>query len=619
MPRLDLDAHLQETQAFRARIVAAGVFAVTLIGVLAFRLAYLQVVEYELHATRSDENRLKIIPVPPTRGLIFDRNGVLLAENRPSYTLEITPEQVRDMEATLAALHDLVTIDAADLQRFHRMRRRKPGFEGIPLKVQLTDEEVARVAVNRHRLGGVDVTSRLNRHYPLGEALVHVVGYVGRIDEDELKRLENPGDYAGASHYGKVGVELAYEDALHGSVGLRRVEINAQGRVVRVIEDAPSVPGQTLYLSVDSRLQQTALEALGDRNGAVVAMDPRNGDVLAMVSKPGFDPNRFVNGIDAPGYRRLRNDRGRPLFNRALRGQYPPGSTLKPFFGLASLEDGVNTAERTMFAGPYFQLPGQDHKYRDWKKTGHGWVDLDKAIVQSCDVYFYDLAVKMGIDRMNAHMRRFGLGEPTGLDIRGEVGGLFPSRAWKRRVKGQIWYPGETVITGIGQGYVLATPLQLANAAAILANQGRGFRPRVVYAVGDPAGGEAEEQPPRLRPAVPVVDSAHWDGVIRSMMRVVHAPNGTAQNIGEGLDFKIAGKTGTAQVFSIKQEEEYDEEKIAHRLRDHALFIAFAPVEAPVIAVAVVVENGGSGGGVAAPVARALLDRYFADAGRSRS
>ena len=616
MAHLDLETHIHEIRTFRARAVTAGLFTLLLIGILASRLVYLQIINHELYATRSDDNRLKIIPVPPARGLIFDRNGVLLAENRPSHTLEITPEQTPDMDAALASLQKLVKIDESDLKRFRRLSRRKPDFEGIPLKTRLTDHEVARLAVNLHHLRGVEITSRLNRHYPLGEEMVHVVGYVGRIDEDELKNLEDPTNYAGTSHYGKVGVELAYEDTLHGTVGLQRVEINAQGRVVRVIEDVPPAPGQTLYLSVDSRLQRVAMDALEDYNGAVVALDPRNGDILAMISKPGFDPNLFVNGIDAPTYRRLRDNDDRPLFNRALRGQYPPGSTLKPFYGLASLEEGVNTAERTMFAGPYFQLPGQDHKYRDWKKSGHGWVDLDKAIVQSCDVYFYDLAVKMGIDTMNKHMRRFGLGEPTGLDIRGEERGLFPSREWKRRAKGQVWFPGETVITGIGQGYTLTTPLQLANATAILANRGRGFHPRVVRAVQEPTGGGMEEQPSRPRQAAPIQNPAHWDAIIQSMVNVVHAANGTAYRIGQDIDqnigFKIAGKTGTAQVFTIKQEEEYEEEDIHRKLRDHALFVAFAPVENPRISVAVIIENGGPGSATAAPVARKLLDEYFA-------
>ncbi|MGB0722925.1 MAG: penicillin-binding protein 2 [Gammaproteobacteria bacterium] len=612
MATYNLDTHVKEIRIFRGRTLVAVLFSFLLMAALAARLVYLQVLNHEVYATRSDENRLKIIAVPPIRGLIYDRNGVLLAENRPSYTLEITPEQTPDLDAALDELGKLIQLDERDLKRFHRLRRRKPAFEGIPLRTQLSDEEVARIAVNRHRLRGVEIATRLTRHYPAGTEMAHVVGYVGRIDEDELRKLEDPANYAGTNHIGKVGVESAYEDTLHGFVGLRRVEINAAGRVVRVIEDIPSQPGQNLYLSVDSRLQKVADEALGDYNGSVVAIDPRNGDVLALVSKPGYDANLFVNGIGVKDYRALADDRKRPLFNRALRGQYPPGSTVKPFFALASLEMGLNTYDRTMFAGPYFQLPGQSHKYRDWKKTGHGWVSMDAAIVQSCDVYFYDLAVKMGIERMHDFMSQFSFGKRTGIDIGGEVGGLFPSPEWKRRAKGQVWFPGETVITGIGQGYTLSTPLQLAAATATLGNRGIGYKPRVVHAVKDPATETQAEQPPRSQDPMPITEQDNWVNVIQSMVNVVHSPRGTARRISRGLgDIHVAGKTGTAQVFTVAQDEEYNEDEIAHHLRDHALFVAFAPAEAPEIAIAVVVENGGHGGSTAAPVARKVLDQYF--------
>lgn len=610
MSHLDLDTHIHEVRIFQGRVAAAVVFVLILILALVTRLTYLQFFEHEHFATRSDDNRLKLVPVPPTRGLIYDRNGVLLAENRPSYGLEITPEQVKDLPDTLERLAEFIEIRESDRRRFEKLRRRKPAFEGIPIRFHLSDDEVARFAVNRHHFPGVDIQARLSRYYPAGNELVHVVGYVGRIDERELQKVDQA-NYAGTSHIGKVGVEAAYEDILHGKVGHRRVEINASGRVVSVIEEEASTPGETLYLSIDSRLQKATENALGDHNGSVVAIDVANGDVLAMVSKPSYNPNLFVNGIDTRSYARLRDDRSRPLFNRALRGQYPPGSTVKPFFGLASMEMGLNTAERTMYAGPYFQLPGDSHRYRDWKKTGHGTVDLRKSIIQSCDVYFYDLAVRMGIDRMHSYMSSFGFGTKTGIDVGGEVSGLFPSREWKRRRKGLAWYPGETVITGIGQGYTLSTPLQLASATATLANWGKGFHPRLVRNIQNPLSGDMREQPPRQRKVVDIVSQPNWDAVFDSMIGVIHAPNGTARRIKKGIDFQIAGKTGTAQVFTVKQDEEYKENDVPKHLRDHALFIAFAPASAPRIAIAVIAENAGHGGSVAAPIARAVMDQYF--------
>ncbi|MGB1109980.1 MAG: penicillin-binding protein 2, partial [Gammaproteobacteria bacterium] len=571
MSHLDLDTHVQEVRIFQSRAMAAMIFVLLLIAALLSRLTYLQLTQHEHFATRSDDNRLKLVAVPPTRGLIYDRNGVLLAENRPSYGLEITPEQVKNLPETLDRLAEVIEIREADMRRFEKLRRRKPSFEGIPIRFHLTDEEVARFAVNRHHFPGVDIQARLSRFYPAGNELVHVVGYVGRIDERELQRVDQA-NYAGTSHIGKVGVEAAYEDALHGTVGHRRVEINASGRVVKVIEEESSIPGETLYLTIDSRLQKVAEQALGDNNGSVVAIDVTNGDLLAMVSKPSYNPNLFVNGIDSRSYGRLRDDRSRPLFNRALRGQYPPGSTVKPFFGLASLEMGVNTADRVMYAGPHYQLPGDTHRYRDWKKTGHGLVDMRKSIIQSCDVYFYDLAVRMGIDRMHDYMSAFGFGSKTEIDIGGEVSGLFPSREWKRRRKGVAWYPGETVITGIGQGYTLVTPLQLASATATLANNGKGFHPRLVQGIENPVSGELVAQPPRIRKPLDIQQQSHWDAVFDSMIGVIHAPNGTARRISRGIDFQIAGKTGTAQVFTVAQDEEYDEDEVARHLRDHALF-----------------------------------------------
>lgn len=617
MERVALNDHLREIRLFRGRVIAAIVFFALLILVLIARLYWLQVLQHAHFRTLSEDNRVKIFPIPPTRGLIYDRNGTVLAGNLPSYALEITREQVDDLDATLAALGEIVTVSAADLRRFQRLRWRKRAFEGIPLRLRLSSEEVARLAVNRHRFPGVEITAGLTRHYPQGGPLGHVVGYVGRINERELERIDEA-NYAGTNHIGKTGIELTYEDVLHGSVGYRRAEVNAVGRLVRELDVSPPDPGRNLYLTIDHRLQHAAEEKLEGRSGAVVAIDPNNGEVLAMVSNPGFDPNLFVNGISSKAYSALRDDAERPLFNRVLRGQYPPGSTVKPFYALAGLETGAVDADHRIFCPGYFTLPNdEDHRYRDWKKTGHGWTDMNKSVVQSCDVYYYELAVKLGIDRMHGFMDHFGFGRVTGVDISGELGGLMPSREWKRRAKGQAWFPGETVITGIGQGFTLVTPLQLAAGTAVLSNRGIGYRPHVVSAEENPITGEIAIIDPEALPPVPRKNDANWDATLKAMFDVVNSPAGTARRIGIDAPAHIAGKTGTAQVFTVGQEEEYKEHEVRAKLRDHALFMSYAPYEDPQIAVAVVVEHGGHGGSAAAPVARAVYDAFFAAQGVS--
>jgi penicillin-binding protein 2 len=611
MPRhVTISDHQQEQRLFRARILAALVFVSVLVAILVARLLWLQVLQHDHYITASEDNRLKVQAAPPSRGLIYDRNGVLLAENQPSYQLEVTPEQVEDMDATLKALGEVVELRPADLKRFRRLLRRRRAFEGIPLRFRLNDDEVARFAVNRHRFPGVDIQARLSRHYPLGKDTVHLVGYVGRINERELQKLD-PAAYSGTTHIGKVGIEKTYEEELHGHVGHRRVEINAQGRVLRVVDQTPPRQGHNLYLSVDIRVQQAAIEALGDQTGAVVAIDPRNGEVLALVSTPVYDPNPFVNGIEAGPYRALRDDPERPLFNRALRGQYPPGSTYKPFIAMAGIDGGFIAPDYKVPCNGYFTLPGDDHRYRDWKKQGHGPTDMHKAVVQSCDVYFYQLAHRMGIDAIHDFLSQLGLGRRTGIDIVGELGGLLPSRSWKRRAKGLTWFPGETVIAGIGQGYNLATPLQLAHATAIVAARGKGFRPHVLYATEDPTSGEINVFEPQPLKPVTVHSETNWERIHAAMADVVHGLHGTARRIGLDSPYRIAGKTGTAQVFGVKQDEKYEAHKLTRKLHDHALFIAFAPVEDPRIAVAVVVEHGGHGGSSAAPVARKVMDAYL--------
>lgn len=601
---------IRERQLFIGRMLFAGVVVLLLLGGLVSRLIYLQVISHEHFTTLSRDNRVKVVPIPPTRGQIYDRNGLLLAGNRPAYSLEITPEQVKDLDATLIRLGQVVSISEDDLERFQKLRRRQRRFESIPIRLQLTSEEAAAFAVQRHRFPGVDIAARLVRHYPLGAEAAHVLGYVGRISRTDLERIDQS-QYAGTSHIGKLGIEKTYEEQLHGRVGLERVEVNALGRTVRVLERQPPIPGQDLHLHLDLRLQEAALEAFGDSSGALVAIDPRDGSLLAVVSKPGFDPNLFVEGISVKAYQALQHDIDKPLYNRALRGQYPPGSTVKPFIGLGGLEIGVTGTRTVQYCPGFYQLPNHDHKYRDWKKTGHGPMNMDAAITQSCDVYFYQLAHSMGVDRLSTYLSEFGFGELTGVDLTGELPGLLPSREWKRAKKRQPWYPGETLIMGIGQGYLLTTPMQLAASTAAFANGGVFYTPRVGAELFDKETGLHETILADSR-SIPIKDAANWKAISEAMLHVVEGPRGTARGI-RSDDYHIAGKTGTAQVFSVAQEEEYDEKTVADKLRDHALFIGYAPAEKPRIAVAVVIENGGHGGSVAAPIVKRIMEIYLRD------
>jgi len=607
--RVQLKDHFSETRLFFSRVVWMVLLVGALTAITVTRLFYLQVADHHHYSTLSNDNRVKLIAVPPTRGLIFDRNGVLLAENRPDYRLEVTPEQVDDMDALIADLRRLVEVGDDDVRRFQVHLRRKHAFEGVPLRFHLSDEEVATLAVARHRLPGVNIVARLNRHYTLGGTLSHVVGYVGRIDERDLRSLD-PTDYRATTHIGKIGIEKFYEDALHGRVGHQQVETNAQGRILRTLEEQPPQPGKHLYLSLDARLQRIAEEALGEFRGAVVAIEPNSGEVLAMVSKPGYDPNAFVNGISRTAYQALQGSHDQPLFNRALLGQYPPGSTIKPFMALAGLAYGESHSGHTQYCPGYYQLPGEARRYRDWKRGGHGRVDLDQAITQSCDVYFYDLARNLTIDRMHAFLAQFGFGERTGIDLHSERPGLLPSREWKRSQRGQVWFPGETLIAGIGQGYTLSTPLQLAVTTASLGTRGLRVRPRLLHAIQDPTDGSREPLVPVFLEPVGGLSEQQWDYVLEAMEHVVYGKRGTAAKLRD-LPVRVAGKTGTAQVFGLAQDAEYDAEEIEERLRDHALFIAYAPADAPRIALAVVVENGGSGGSVAAPIAGRILQAFF--------
>lgn len=609
--QLDLKDHLRETRLFTSRAILALVVAILLLGVIIARMVYLQVLNHEHYSTLSQNNRVSIVPVAPTRGIIYDRNGVILAQNLPTFSLEIIPERTKDMAATVAALRDIIPISDNEVERFEQRLKQKRRFQPIPLRLRLSDEEVAKLAVNRHRFPGVEIQARLIRDYPHTGLAVHAVGYVGRINERELSIID-PSNYAATSHIGKLGIEKAYEAYLHGTVGYQHIETNVLGRTVRVLEREAPLPGSNITLTLDAALQKTAKDALGDEKGAVIAIDPHNGDILVFASKGDYDPNMFVNGIDHKSYNALQKSYKKPLFNRALQGQYPPGSTLKPFIGLAGLELDMRSEDSSIFCRGWYTLKGDERRYRDWKKEGHGHANLHKSLVESCDVYFYELAQEMGINRMHDFLAPFGFGAPTGLDIAGELGGILPSTAWKRRAKNEAWYLGETLIAGIGQGYHLTTPVQLAVGTATLANRGQRPQPHLLKKIHIPGAEHLSYSPDQANAPVPIKNIDNWEHVIDGMEDVIYGVHGTARRLNKGQPWRIAGKTGTAQVFGIAQDAEYNADEIAKSLRDHALFVAFAPADAPEIAIAVIVENGGSGGSVAAPIAGAVIDQYLA-------
>ena len=563
------------------------------------RFAELQIFEHGTYAARAENNRIRLRAIAPNRGLILDRQGRVLAENRPAYRLVVVPERVPDLATMLDTVDRLVGLSASEREQFRVLRLRNRPFQPITIKGNLSEEQVATLALDRHRLEGLDIEPYLIRRYPYGEALAHVLGYVARLDEADLRRLD-AANYRATTHTGKTGIERYYEDQLHGRSGIERVETNAQGRMVRVLERTPPVPGRDLQLTLDLDLQLAAIEALGEHPGAVVALDIETGGVLALVSKPGFDPNLFVNGISHAAYRALLESPRRPLFNRFLAGGYQPGSTIKPFIGLAGLAAGSITPETQVFSTGKFRLPGHSRVYKDWREGGHGWVDLERAMEQSVNFYFYDLAHKLGIDRISRELALFGFGQTTDIDLPGEFEGVLPSRSWKRRALDQAWFPGETVITGIGQGFIVVTPLQLAHATATLAGRGRAAPPRLVDL--EPPATLVEHKP------------EHWNAVFKGMRAVVHGERGTARAIAAGIPVEIGGKTGTSQVFGRNEDEtEIESEELPWFLRNHALFIAFAPYEDPKIAVAVVAEHGGGGSSVAAPVAAGILARATRD------
>jgi len=598
----------QELRIFRVRALLAVLVVIVLTSLLVGRLGYLQIVQHDLYSTRSEKNRVRVEPLPPNRGLIYDRNGTLLAENRPTYNLTLVRERVDDLDDTLALIVDLLELPEEEIEAFQvRSRQRQRPFQPALLMSDLSEEQIARLAVNRHRLPGVEVEAQLLRYYPDAEVMAHALGYVGRINAEELQDLD-PGRYAGTHFIGKTGVERFYETELHGEAGLRKVETNARGRVLRELGRTDPVPGANLTLTLDRSLQMLAYELLDGRRGSIVAIVPNTGEILAMVSTPGFDSNQFVTGIDVASYRALQEDIDLPLFNRAIRGHYPPGSTIKPFLALAGLVEGVITPDSTINDPGFYQLPNDSRRYRNWLRWGHGRVDMERSIAVSNNTYYYTLAHDLGIDKLHERMTNFGFGQRVAHDVQGESTGLMPSRDWKRARFNQPWYPGETLSVGIGQGYWQVTPLQLASATAALANRGHWVKPRLALRIGE------EPVPAELPDTLPDIQLANdnwWDRVYSGMEKVLSGSEGTARRTGVGLEYRMGGKSGTAQVFSLGQDQRYNAEELEERLRDHALFMAFAPIEEPKIAVSVIVENAGGGSTHAAHLARAMTDAWL--------
>ena len=600
---------------FRTRVLVASIAVALCFGLVAARLVYLQVVRHEDLREQAENNRTAIVPVVPNRGLILDRNGVVLASNYSAYTLEVTPAKVPNLEQTLDELAQVLDISARDRRRFKKLREESKSFESLPLRTRLNDEEVAKFAAQRYRFPGVDIKARLFRNYPYGELASHVIGYIGRINQSEKKAMEDwpeeaHTNYRGTEYIGKLGVEQSFETQLHGITGVDSMETSAGGRATRRLASSPATPGNTVKLSIDIKLQHLVEELFGERRGALVALDPKTGEVLAFVSKPTFDPNLFVEGIDSESWQALNESPNKPLLNRALRGTYPPGSTYKPFMALAALEGGFRTPEQSI-ADPGFFMFG-NHRFRDDKEGGHGMVNMYKSIVESCDTYYYLLANDMGVDTIHGYMQRFGFGDLTGIDIHGEVRGLLPSTDWKRRAykrpDQQKWYSGETISLGIGQGYNNFTMLQLASATATLANHGVKMKPHLVKEVLDimthaptttsqESVGTAVARPENIAVITKALMGVNIEGTGAAAFR--HAP------------YTSGGKTGTAQVIQIKQNEKYVASKLEERFRDHALFMAFAPAEEPQIALAMIVENAGFGGQNAAPIARRVFDFWL--------
>ncbi len=593
----------------KTRIIASAILVLSLTTALVCRLYFLQVTQHDLHVAVAEKNRVHVRPIAATRGVIYDRNKVVLADNLPIFNLTITRERAGDTKAVISQLYQVLGLTAAERDKIDRvMLRRGRAFEPVALMTDLTEQQIARVAVNQFRLPGIEVHAQFSRVYPLAEHFAHSVGYVGRINEKEYRQLDHA-KYLSTEQIGKTGIERFYEDALHGQMGFEEVETNAQGKVIRVLGRHNPTPGQDIVLTIDASLQDAAERALGDRRGAVVALDPATGEVLAMVSRPSFDPNPFVKGITARDYSALRDSADMPLFNRVLRGLYPPASTIKPMVVVAGLDSGVITPYQRVFDRGYYELPNYRHKYRNWNRSGDGWVDMYDAIMRSNDTYFYDLAHRLGIERLHSYLTAFGLGQRVSIDLFEEAPGLMPSPAWKRATRRQQWYPGETLIAGIGQGYVQMTPLQMAQATSLIASRGIWHRPHLALSIDGQKTAD-----PLPRPNIILKDPDTWREVAKGMEMVMHNPRGAGRRAAQGAPYRIAGKSGTAQVIAIRQGERYNRNKTRERHRDNALFVGFAPAQRPAIVVAVMIENGEAGARVAGPVVRKVMDAWLLDA-----
>jgi len=602
--RLTLKDPRREITIFSQRVMAAAIGVGFLLLLLLTRLIYLQVFQHHWYMTLSQQNQVNLLPIEPKRGLIFDRQGVLLAENIPVFSLQLIPEHIPNLAKAIKALRAIIAISDEDIRQFDRQMKQRRRYEPVSLRLRLTEQEIARFAVDQYRFPGAVVKAQLIRFYPLGAALVPALGYVGRINEKELQQVD-PTNYSATHYIGKLGIERSYEGLLHGIVGYQQVETDASGRIIRTLKVTQPISGDNLTVSLDSKLQLAAEKALGDENGAVVAIDPKNGEILVLLSKPSYDPNAFVQGISTVDYQSLQTSSLQPLYNRALRGQYPMASTIKPFIGIEGLESGTVTPDFHLFDPGWYKLPTNAHIYHDWKRTGHGWVNLETALMQSCDTYFYNLAIKLGIQRIDTIMGQFGFGQLTNIDINEELPGLIPSPQWKRRNHGMPWFPGDTLISGIGQGFMLATPLQLAMATATLANHGQGYQPHLVVQRLTPRG-QVVILHPVVHPLIAISEPT-WQVILSGMRGVAHDPRGTAYYLGHNARYEMAAKSGTSQVFSLKKNQRDVSEYLPQHLRDNSVFIAFAPLTAPKIAIAVVVEHSKSAG----RVAKEIMDAYL--------
>ncbi|HHY0431214.1 TPA: penicillin-binding protein 2 [Vibrio parahaemolyticus] len=604
-----------EARLFASRAIVAFFGIVILMGLLVANMYNIQVNQFQDYQTRSNDNRIKVVPIAPNRGLIYDRNGVLLAENRPVFNLELTPEKIKDIDATIQELQTILEITPEQIERFHRERKRTRRFKSVPLLTQLNEKQVAVFSVNQYRFPGVEISATLKRYYPYGEVLTHVIGYVSRINDRDMQRLireEKDANYQATRDIGKLGIEKYYEDLLHGTAGYQEVEVNSRGRVIRTLKYVPPVPGKDIVLNLDINLQLYVHQLLDGRRGSAIVLDPRDNGVLAMVSSPSYDPNAFVHGISGKAYRDLLNDKNRPLVNRTTLGIYPPASTIKPFMAVAALQEGVITPDTTRNDPGYWRIPNSDTRpFRDWLRWGHGRVDVIKSIEESVDTFYYQIAYDLGIDRISNWMMMFGFGDYTGIDIYEESKANMPTRDWKMSRHKTPWYKGDTIPVGIGQGYWTATPMQIAKATSVLVNNGAVSAPHLLKSTID-NGDNFEEQETSeyvTYPPIQNVPEKYWDIAKEGMRRVNHGTRGTARRSFYNMSYQTAGKSGTAQVFGLGENEEYNADEIAEHLRDHALFTGFAPFDDPKVIVTLVLENAGGGSSNGGPMARKIFDR----------